>query len=131
MKNTATAVLLFLILVTAGFLPGAIDRVAGYLQQGDAAQLSKLAAQKIELSILDDDNTLTPAQLQSKLQAFFTANKPVSVKIIHRIESNPNLIYAVATLHTANANFRVSYTIKSSGGNFELTELHIETEKDL
>ncbi|MGI4750073.1 MAG: DUF4783 domain-containing protein [Janthinobacterium lividum] len=128
MKNSVV-LLLFLASFSTSFLPDQINKIATLLQQGQAHELGKISSANMELSILGDEKVVSKAQVETMLDAFFTTNKPVSVKVIHRMDTNPNLLYAVAQLRTATSNFRVSYSLKNTNGNQELTELRIEAEK--
>lgn len=128
MKNNII-LLLFIASFSNVFLADPIDRIAALLQQGQAQELVKQFAANVELSILNDEKVVSKAQAEAMLNTFFTANKPVSAKVIHRMNTNPNLLYAVVQLKTSSGNFRVSYSIKNTNGNQELTELTIESEK--
>lgn len=128
MKNSML-VLLFLTSFSKVFLVDPIDKIAALLQQGQAHELGKQCAASVELSILNDEKVVNTAQAEAALNAFFAANKPISVKVIHRINTNPSLSLAVVQLKTSNGNFRVSYSLKNTNGNQELTELRIEPEK--
>ncbi|RYE29782.1 MAG: DUF4783 domain-containing protein [Sphingobacteriaceae bacterium] len=121
--------LLFFTSFSNVFLADSIDRIAALLQQGQTQELIKQFAANVELSILNDEKVVSKTQAETLLNTFFTANKPVSAKVIHRMNTNPNLLYAVVQLKTSSGNFRVSYSIKNTNGNQELTELTIETEK--
>jgi ABC-type branched-subunit amino acid transport system substrate-binding protein len=128
MKNSVI-LLLFLASFSSAFLADPIDRIAVLLRQGQANELVKQFAASVELSILNDEKVVSKAQAETMLNAFFTANKPVSAKVIHRVNTNPNLHFAVAQLRTSGGNFRISYSLKNTNGNPELTELRIEAEK--
>lgn len=128
MKNSVT-ILLFLTLFSQGFLADPIDKIAALLQQGQVHELVKQCAASIEIDILADEKVVSRPQAETMLTNFFAENKPVSVKVIHRMDTNPNLHYAVAQLRTSSGNFRISYSIKNTNGNQELTELRIESEK--
>ena len=129
MKNSII-LLLFFASFSTSFLADSIDRIAALLQQGQANELAKQCAAGVELSILNDEKVVSRAQAEAILNNFFAANKPVSAKIIHRMDSNPNLRLAVVQLRTNNGNYRVSYSVKNTNGNQELTELRIELEKE-
>lgn len=122
-------VLLFIASFSTAFSADPIDKIAALLQQGQAHELGKQCAASLELSILNDEKVVNPAQAETALNSFFESNKPVSVKIIHRIDTNPSLSLAVVQLRTGSRNFRISYTIKNTNGNQQLTELRIEPEK--
>ncbi|MVN20897.1 DUF4783 domain-containing protein [Mucilaginibacter arboris] len=129
MMKPIVSTLLFFTVFSNVFFAGPIDKIAALLQQGQAHELAKQFAASMEFSILDDEKDVSKAQAETLLTNFFTQNKPVSVKVIHRIETNPSLQYAVVQLRTSNGNFRVSYSLKITNGNQEITDLHIEAEK--
>lgn len=128
MKNSVLVLLLFASFSTV-FLAEPIDKIAALLQQGQAHELGKQCAASVELSILNDEKVVNAAQAEAALNGFFASNKPVSVKVIHRINTNPSLSLAVVQLKTSSGNFRVSYSLKNTNGSQELTELRIEPEK--
>jgi hypothetical protein len=128
MKNSV-CILLFLAFFTNTFSAGPIDKIAALLQQGQAHELVKQCAANVELSILDDEKVVSKAQAETLLTNFFAQNKPVAVKVIHRMETNPSIQYAVVQLRTSNGNYRVSYSLKVTNGSQEITDLHIESEK--
>lgn len=128
MKNSVV-ILLFCASFSTSFLADQVDKIAALLQQGQAHELVKQFAASVELSILDDEKVLSKEQAEAALNNFFAANKPVAVKIIHRINTNPSLSYAVAQLRTSGGNYRISFSLKNTNGNQELTELRIESEK--
>jgi len=129
MKNSVVLLLLYTSFSTS-FLVDAIDRIAALLQQGQARELVKQFSASVELNILNDEKVVSRTQAETMLNNFFAANKPVAVKVIHRMNTNPNLSFAVTQLRTNIGNFRVSYSIKNTNGNQEVTELRIESEKD-
>lgn len=128
MKNSIVILLLFASFSTS-FLADQLDRVANLLQQGQAHELAKISSANMELSILGDEKNVSKTQVEMMLNAFFSTNKPSFAKIIHRMDTNSNVLYAVAQLKTSGGSFRVSYSLKVANGNQELTELRIETEK--
>jgi hypothetical protein len=106
-----------------------IDKTAGLIRRANVTELAKSFAPSFELSILDDENVYTPQPAAQKLTEFFKKNPPKSVRVLHRIVSNRNYRFAVIILTTENGNFRTSFSLKDTGGQFLLNELRIETEK--
>lgn len=129
-KNTIISIF-FIAVFSSVFSLSPIDKVAALLQQGQAHEIIKLASQNLELSILNDGSTVSKNEAEAQLNNFFATNKPIATKVIHRVDTNPNLLFAIILLKTNNGNFRVSFSIKSTNNNQELTELHIESEKTL
>jgi len=124
---------LFLMLLpsvsTVTVADGSIDRTAELIRKGDIHELAKDFASSVDLTIMSDDNPATAAQAESAISDFFKKNRPESVKILHRITSNPHFHYGVLIVSTSNGIFRVAFSLKSIQGHFELTEMRIESEK--
>ena len=106
-----------------------IDKTAGLIQQGDIHALSKDFSPTVELTIMGEGDVYSSAEAETKLNDFFTQHPPKSVKILHRICSNPNFRFGVLILTTNNGVYRTSFSLKSTNGRFELNELRIESQK--
>jgi len=118
-------VLLYLIPVAAG----PIERVADLMRQGNVAELTKLFAANVEITIQDEENLYSKTQAGLILDKFFSQNKPTSVKVLHKINSSQNYIFGVIILNTQKGPYRVAVTIKQTGATSELIEMRIETER--
>jgi F420-dependent methylenetetrahydromethanopterin dehydrogenase len=106
-----------------------IDKVAELIRQGDTKELSKIFAANVEVTIRDEENVYSKVQAGLILDKFFSQNKPVSVKMLHKVNSNPNYLFGVLILNTTNGLYRIAYTLKKAEGSLMLIELRIETEK--
>jgi len=106
-----------------------VDRVIGLLKQSNWTELYKNFAGSIDLTILDDNNVYPKDQAQVLINAFLTKNQPFSVKLIHRVDSNPDYKFAVVVLSGKNGNYRTSFSVRNNNGTFQINELHIEMEK--
>ncbi|MES2111432.1 MAG: DUF4783 domain-containing protein [Bacteroidota bacterium] len=118
-------VLLYLIPVTAG----PIERVAELMRQGNVAELTKLFAANVEITIQDEENLYSKTQAGLILDKFFSQNKPTSVKVLHKVNSSQNYIFGVIILNTQKGPYRIAVTIKQTGSTPELIEIRVETEK--
>lgn len=78
---------------------------------------------------MEDDNVYSKAQAGLILDKFFNQNKPKAVKMLHRINSNPNYRFGVLIVNTGKDTFRVAFTLKETDGSLMLIEFRIETEK--
>lgn len=107
-----------------------VEKTATLLKQGNLTELVKTFAPSVELTVLKDENVYSREQAEVILTKFFTNNAPVSAKVIHRVDSNPDLRFAVAILSCKTGNFRTSFSLRASNGAYQLTELRIEEEKD-
>jgi hypothetical protein len=107
----------------------AIERTISFMKQGNLAELYKTFAPGIDLTVLGVQDTYPKQKAEAILNAFFSKNQPLGAKLIHRIDSNPDLLYAVIILSTKNGNYRVSFSVKNNKGAYQLTELSIQEEK--
>lgn len=106
-----------------------IDAMAGYFRSADAKELSKQFESAVEISIFTEEDTYSKAQAEQILRDFFSKNKPVLVKIIHRLTSNPNYKLAVLSLNTVKDKFRISISLNSNGEQFLIKQIRIEYDK--
>lgn len=122
-------ILLYLAPVVYSAPPGPIDNIASLIRQGNVNELSKLFAPNVEMSILDNENVYSKAQAAVVLDKFFSQHKPVDVKVLHKITSNPVYCMGVLILTTENGLFRIAYTLKQTDGNLAIIQFDIETER--
>jgi hypothetical protein len=106
-----------------------IDKFAELIGKGNVHELAKLFAPTIELTLMDNANTYSKAQAEIILTQFFNQNKPVSSKMLHKVNSNSNFIFGVVIINTDKGPFRASFTLKQMDGNMQLIELRLESEK--
>jgi hypothetical protein len=106
-----------------------IDKTAELIKQGNIHELAKNFSSTIELTIMGEENNYSNTQAETALNDFFSQHQPQSVKILHRISSNPNFRFAVIILTTNNGVYRTSFSLKNVKDHFELTELRIEAQK--
>lgn len=121
--------LVFILCLVSVFAADPIDKVADFIRQGNVPELSKMFAPNVEMTILGEENVYSKDQSEVILEKFFNQNKPLAVKILHKVNSNPNYLFGVLNLTTDKGTFRVSYTLKDTNGSQRLIELRIETEK--
>ena len=106
------------------------DELIVHVKAGNAKEIAKYLAGTVELTILSDENVYSKVQAEAILKDFFAKHQPSSVKLLHKITSNPNYRYTVLVLNTTNGAYRVSFTIKNTGGTFLVSEIRIEPNKD-
>ena len=105
-----------------------IDEVTTLLKSGNAKELSRFFAPTVELTVLTEEDEYPKAQAEAVLKSFFSKNAPSSIKVLHKITSNPNHRFAVISLVTSAGTFRTSITLKNFSGKFLITELRIEED---
>ncbi|MXV51350.1 DUF4783 domain-containing protein [Pedobacter sp. HMF7647] len=124
------AVLVFLfVLISTGFTydTDVTDEINTYIRTGNARELANRFTQTVQLTILDEEDIYSKAQAEIIMKDFFAKHSPKSIKVIHSLTSNPLYRFNVLILSTANGNFRVSYSMKSANGKFNVTEIRVES----
>jgi hypothetical protein len=122
--------LMFILYLIPGIsLTDPIDDVAGLIRRGDVHALSAMFAPSVEISILNEENVYSRTQGELVLNKFFNENKPRAVKMVHRVNSNPNYYFGVIMVNTDKGAYRVACTLKQADKRFELIEVRIEAEK--
>jgi hypothetical protein len=106
-----------------------IEKIADLIKQGNAHELAKMFSSNVDMNILDETNVYSKAQSEMILDKFFKENKPRTVKLLHRVSSNPNYNFGVVILTTDKGKFRISYTLREINKVMVVIELRIETEK--
>ena len=113
-----------------GFTPAdPIDNVANLIKQGNTKELSKLFAATVEITVMDDENSYSQTQATVILDKFLSANKPKSIKLLHKVNSSASYHFGVYILTTDKGLYRVAFTLKDIDHKMSLIELRIEDEK--
>jgi hypothetical protein len=126
-----TFILLFIFSFTVAKVQPAdpVDKTVGLLKQSTWAEFYKTLASSVDITILDESDIYHKQQAEAKLNAFFTKNQPFNVKLVHRVDSKPDLKFAVVVLSGKNGSYRTSFSLRNNNGTFEVNELRIEAEK--
>lgn len=123
---------LVVLLITAFSTLGAdlLGQLSVYFREGDAKKISSYFSPTVSLSILNDNNVYSNVQAEIILGTFFKMNRPVGVRVLHRLDNNPNYQHAVIELKTTKGDYRVSYSTRESNSKAQLVELRIEKMKE-
>jgi hypothetical protein len=92
-------------------------------------EFAKTFAPTIDLTIADEENIYSATQAEQVLESFFKNIQVKSVKVLHKVNSNPSIRFTVLQVDTNNGNYRVSLSMKLVNGQYLVNELRIETEK--
>lgn len=106
------------------------DTLSGYFRSSGSREIAAYFSPLIEMNILSDESEYSKAQAELILRDFFQRNKPVSVRVIHRLSSNPNFRFAVLSYQTDNDRYRVSISMSREGEKFLIKVIRIEYDKE-
>jgi hypothetical protein len=106
------------------------DEIADFLKESDSRNIAAFFAPFIEMNILSEENEYSKAQAELILRDFLLKNKANSVKIVHKLNSNPNYRFAVFSYHGVEKKFRISISMTKEGESFIIKSIRIEYDKE-
>ena len=107
-----------------------VDTLAQLLGKGSVHEIAKLFPAEVEIGLPGTDQDVYPkAAAESLLEKFFTQNKPLGTKVLHKINNGSSFQYGVVILTTTKGPYRVSFNLKNENGTIQLIKLLIEPEK--
>jgi len=107
-----------------------IDIISGYFKTSNSRELSGYFSPLLEMNILAEENEYSKAQAELILRDFFSKHKPVSVKILHRLNSSSNFRFGVLSFQTDKDKFRISISMTNEGEKFLIKVIRIEYDKE-
>jgi len=124
--------LLFILLIApsiAMVTPDNLSSISKAISNGDANALSQYFDDKVEVSILDDENLLDKVEAKKALQGFFTKNKPQSYNQVHDGTSKgAGSKYTIGNLKANGKVYRVYVYMKVSGKAYTIQEISINED---
>lgn len=124
--------LLFILLIApsiAMVTPDNLSSISKAISNGDASALSQYFDDKVEVSILDDENLYDKAEAKKALQKFFVQNKPQSYNQVHDGTSKgAGSKYTIGNLKANGKVFRVYVYMKVSGKSHTIQEISISED---
>lgn len=89
------------------------DLIAAF-RSSNVASIVKNCAPNVEYSLDGDSENLNKTQLEQKLKTFFTANKPLSFKLVHEGNAASSMHYSIGVMETKGHNYRITYYTKNN-----------------
>ena len=103
-----------------------LEAVLSALKTGNATALATRFEDNVELTLPDQSGVVSKVQAQTQVARFFAANPVKGFELKHK-GSSPGGSYAIGTLKTQNADYRVNVFLRGKGGKELLRELRIQT----
>jgi hypothetical protein len=103
-----------------------ISIVTQSFRTASSQDISKYFSSTVELNILTDQDAYSKAQAELIIKSFITKHPIISLKTLHRLDSNPNYRFGVLLMNTDAGKFRVSFSMKNTSGKFLITEISIK-----
>ena len=121
---------LFLFSPFQGQKSDSFEAIAGFLKGSDSRNIAAFFAPIIEMNILSEENEYSKAQAELILRDFLLKNKPITLKILHKLNSNPNYRFAVFSVQSMENKFRISISMAKDGDSFYIKVIRIEYDKE-
>jgi hypothetical protein len=126
MRKIILLVLFIPMLMAAALLPD-FSSITRALGKGDAVELSKFFDTKIDLTILENENTYDKAGATSELRKFFTGNAVSSFQLKHQGVSPDKVShYGIGELVAGAKPYRVFLYLKEVNNQYVIQELRLE-----
>lgn len=97
-------------------------------EAGNAAELAKHFHTNVELIILDEEDVYSRSQAEQIIRKFFSEHKPSAFKVIFE-GGKENSRYAIGSLDTSRATYRVYIYVKKQDNTLLIHQLRIEEEE--
>lgn len=107
-----------------------VDTISTVLRTANTRQLATLFAPSVAISIMDEERQHSKAQSELIIRNFLSRNKPVAVKELHRLTSNPGYKIVVFRLTTSTARYRVMVSLAETDKKFLINEIRIGEENE-
>jgi hypothetical protein len=104
----------------------ALEAVLSALKTGNASNLALRFEETVELTLPDQTGTTSRSQGQVQLAHFFDKYPVTTFELKHKGKS-PGGSYAMGTLKTQQADYRVNVFLRGKGGKELVRELRIQT----
>lgn len=120
---------LFLLLLATAVNADQIDSIAWLIKQGNSQRLSQLLSPTVEITLNDQENTYSKRQAIEVITKFFNEHKPVTSKLLHKVNSGSKFLFGVVIYTSTNGVYRIGYTIDITQKSTRIIELRIDAQK--
>ena len=126
-KPLAFTAILCLFISVAASAQG-FDNIVNGFKNGDAAAIAKNFEGNVEITIKTGSTSYSKGQAEMVLKSFFAAHKPKTFTIAHEGTSPQGSKYFIASLSTANGNYRTYVYAKTVKTELVIQEIRFEEQ---
>jgi hypothetical protein len=101
-------------------------KVSEALKKGDANSLAAFFMPQVDVTLNEEDQSLTSAQAKSAITAFFATNPVQNFVVKHQGTSKLDDQYRIGDLTTAKGVFRVTFFMKKNNGAMQIKQIKFE-----
>ena len=120
---------LILLLLVSALNADQIDSIAWLIKEGNSERLSQLLSPTVEITMNDQENTYSKRQAVEVVKRFFDEHRPVTSKLLHKVNSGSKFLFGVVIYTSTNGVYRIGYTIDITEKSTRIIELRIDAQK--
>jgi hypothetical protein len=120
---------LILLLLVSAVNADQIDSIAWLIKEGNSERLSQLLSPTVEITMNDQENTYSKRQAVEVVKHFFDEHRPVTSKLLHKVNSGSKFLFGVVIYTSTNGVYRIGYTIDITEKSTRIIELRIDAQK--
>ena len=104
-------------------------RIDAAIKVGNSKALSEHFGPKVDLTLLDKEDSYSKAQAEQILKDFFDKNKVSDYKVIHHGSAKDGAEYFIGSLTTSGGSFRTYLLVRSENSKKRVQQLRIEASE--
>jgi len=120
---------LVLFLLVSAVNADQIDSIAWLIKQGNSQRLSQLLSPTVEITMDNKEDTYSKRQAIDVITKFFNEHRPVTSKLLHKVNSGSKFLFGVVIYTSTNGIYRIGYTIDITQKSTRIIELRIDAQK--
>lgn len=105
------------------------ENIGSAIRVGNHKELARHFDTKIDMAVLNKENSYSKAQAELIIKDFFEKNKVSGYQIIHRGKSRDGAQYAIGSLTTATGTYRTYVLTKGEGDKARIQQLRFEASE--
>jgi hypothetical protein len=129
MKHSLSIFFLGLMLSASLFAQTADESITNAIKLGNYKEVSKYFDAKVDMAVLNKENSYSKAQAELIIKDFFAKNKVSGYQIIHRGKSRDGAQYAIGSLITGTGTYRTYVLTKGEGDKTRIQQLRFEVSE--
>ena len=111
------------------FAQTADESITNAIKLGNYKEVSKYFDAKVDMAVLNKENSYSKAQAELIIKDFFAKNKVSGYQIIHRGKSRDGAQYAIGSLITGTGTYRTYVLTKGEGDKTRIQHLRFEVSE--
>lgn len=120
-----------LLLTTFLLVIAAINtNVSKALNEGDSKKLAGYFYEKVELSILEEEENYSRIQAEQVIKKFFSKYPVVNYETVHMGNAKDGSAFEIGSLVTKSATFRTYFLLKGNGKAQKIHQFRIEESEE-